>query len=176
MGAGASPAAVSSKLARVLGERLVERMPRNLAVDKGGGKGKATVQHLLTAQLAQHLARLLEQDAGVRADDAEAVHRVRIAARRLRSILTTFGPVLDSSVTDPVREELRWLGEQFAQARDAQVLREHLGKVLAAEPAELVIGPVVARLDDELSAAYATGREAATSALDSDRYVRLLDS
>lgn len=174
--AGASPAAASSKLARVLGEPPTARAARNPAVDKKVGKGKPTVQQLLTAQLAQHQARLLDQDAGVRADHPEAVHRVRIAARRLRSVLTTFRPVLESSATDPVREELRWLGERFAQARDAQVLREHLHTVLASEPVELVIGPVGARLDDELSAAYTTGRDAATSALDSDRYMRLLDA
>jgi CHAD domain-containing protein len=174
--AGASPATVSSKLGRVIGEMLPAGSSRHSTVDQASGKGKPTVRQLLAAQLGQHLARLLEQDAGVRADHAEAVHRLRIAARRLRSTLTTFRPVLDTSVTDPVREELRWLGEEFARARDAQALREHLDAALASEPVELVIGPVRARLDDELSAAYTTGRKAAASALDSDRYVRLLDS
>ena len=174
--AGASPAAARSKLARVLGEPATARTSRHSAIDMRAGKGKVALQQVMTAQLEKYLARLLEQDAGVRAGHTESVHRVRIAARRLRSTLTTFRPVLESGATDPLREELRWLGEQFAQARDAQVLREHLGAVLASEPAELVIGPVGTRLDDELSAAYTTGREAAMRALDSDRYVRLLDS
>lgn len=173
--AGASPAASSSKLARVIGE-----LPAAGSVPGGGKiekkKSRTTVRQLFTDQLSQHLARLLEQDSGVRADRTEAVHKVRIAARRLRSALTTFAPLLDRSVTDPVREELRWLGEEFSAARDAQVLREHLRTVLAAEPAELVVGPVVARLDEELGAAYGSGREAAGRVLDSDRYVRLLDA
>ena len=170
--AGASPASASSKLARVLGEPPAARS----APGSTSGDPKASIQQLLSAQLARHLARLLEQDAGVRAEQAEAVHRVRIAARRLRSTLTTFRPLLDTSVTDPVRDELRWLGESFAEARDAQVLREHLRTVLASEPAELVVGPVSARLDDELRAEYEAGRETAKQALDSERFVRLLDA
>jgi len=181
LAAGASPAAVGSKLARVVGVLPAARSATGTTgapptSGKGKGKDRATVGELLSSQLSKHLARLLEQDAGVRADRTEAVHRVRIAARRLRSALTTFRPLLDSSVTDPVREELRWLGEEFSLARDAQVLREHLGEVLAGEPAELVIGPVSARLDEELGNAYGSGKEAARRALDSDRYVRLLDT
>jgi len=170
--AGASPASNSSKLARVLGEPP----PARSAHGSTSGDPEASVQQLLSAQLARYLARLLEQDAGVRAEQAEAVHRLRIAARRLRSTLTTFRPLLDTSVTDPVRDELRWLGESFAEARDAQVLREHLHTVLASEPAELVVGPVSARLDDELRAEYEAGRETAKQALDSERFVRLLDA
>ncbi|GAA2032510.1 CYTH and CHAD domain-containing protein [Terrabacter terrae] len=179
LAAGASPAAVGSKLARVVGVLPAAGATAGAMgapPTSGKGKGKTTVRELLSSQLSKHLARLLEQDAGVRADRTEAVHRVRIAARRLRSALTTFRPLLDGSVTDPVRDELRWLGEEFALARDAQVLREHLGGVLAGEPAELVIGPVSARLDEELGNAYGSGKEAARRALDSDRYVRLLDT
>ena len=170
--AGASPASVSSKLARAIGELPAARSTPGST----SGGPKVTVEQLLSAELAKHLERLLEQDAGVRAERTEAVHRVRISARRLRSALTTFRPMLDTSVTDPVREELRWLGESFATARDAQVLREHLGAVLAAEPAELVVGPVRTRLEDELGAEFEAGREAAKHALDSDRFIRLLDA
>ncbi|CAN7232005.1 CYTH and CHAD domain-containing protein [Terrabacter sp. LjRoot27] len=172
LGAGASPASVSSKLARVIGELPADSSaPRSTS-----GGAEVTVEQVLSAELEKHLARLLEQDAGVRADEAEAVHRMRIAARRLRSTLTTFRPMLDTSVTDPVRVELRWLGESFATARDAQVLREHLGAVLDSEPPELVVGSVRARLDDELSAEFEAGRVVAKQALDSDRFIRLLDA
>jgi CHAD domain-containing protein len=182
---GATTAAASSKLARVLGELPAATSAGTSAGtgtgtgtgDGGGGKkAKVTVAELLSAQLGQHLDRLLKQDAGVRAERTEAVHRVRIAARRLRSVLTTFRPLLDTTLTDPLREELRWLGEQFADARDAQVLREHLEAVLDAEPAELVVGSARTRLDEELGAAHRDGREAAMRALDSDRYARLLGS
>ena len=44
----------------------------------------------------------------VRADAHDAVHQMRVGARRLRSALTTFRPLLDRDVTDGLRGELRW--------------------------------------------------------------------
>lgn len=172
LAAGASPAEVSSKLARTLGDLPSSSLARPATEDLADG----TVGQLLVAHLSEHIAKLHAQDAGVRTGQAESVHKLRIAARRLRSALTTFAPLLDRAVTDPVREELRWLGESLAQARDAQVLREHLTGLLSDEPAELVIGSVVTRIDDQLSVAYQTGRERALEALDSERYLRMLDA
>ena len=170
--AGASPAEVSSKLTRTLGELASAAPSAASDVDVN----RSTVGQLLVAYLTEHTAKLHAQDAGVRAGRVESVHRLRIAARRLRSALTTFAPLLDRAVTDPVREELRWLGLSLGQARDAQVLREHLTGLIAAEPPELVIGSVAARIDDQLSVDYQTGRERALDALDSERYLRLLDA
>ncbi|HEV7145854.1 MAG TPA: CHAD domain-containing protein, partial [Pedococcus sp.] len=99
-----------------------------------------------------------------------------IAARRLRSTLTTYRPLLDASAIEPVREDLRWLGQSLAVARDAQVLLEHLRAQVEREPAELVLGPVVRRLERELGAESASGREQAMAALDTERYFRLLDT
>ncbi len=172
LAAGAAPAAATSKLARVVGARP----SATYALASTNATSTITVEQLLRGQLARHRDRLLLQDAGVRDERPEAIHRLRIAARRLRSALTTFRPLLDTSVTDPVREELRWLGEVLGQARDAQVLRGHLREVLASEPEELVVGDVARRLDDELGALYESGRQAANAALDSDRYLELLET
>ena len=171
LAAGATRARVSSKLGRTLGEdAAAPAQPSKQDLARG------TIGQLLVAHLAEHTAKLHAQDAGVRAGRAESVHRLRIAARRLRSALTSFAPLLDRAATDPVRGELRWLGESLAQARDAQVLREHLNRVITEEPPELVVGSVATRIDDQLSAAYQSGRERALEALDSDRYLRLLDA
>jgi CHAD domain-containing protein len=48
--------------------------------------------------------------------------------------------------------------------------------VLGSEPAELVVGPVVSRVDLDLGAAEQHGREQAVTALSSTRYYRLLDA
>ena len=122
------------------------------------------------------MAELLRQDLRLRADRDDSVHQLRIAARRLRSALTSYRPLLEPSATDDLRDELRWLGQSLAEARDAQVLRERLHAVIDAEPPELVLGPVVSRIDDELRTARRTGLEDASRALDSDRYFRLLDA
>ena len=172
LAAGASPAAAASKLSRTLGDVSPEEETRPSAKELR----KGTAGELLLAHLAEHIARLDAQDAAVRTGEAEGVHQLRIAARRLRSALATCRPLLDREATDPVRDELRWLGEVFAPARDAQVLREHLSEVLAEQPPDLVVGPVASRIDDALSAAFQTGRERALESLDSARYLRLLDA
>lgn len=133
-----------------------------------------TAGQLLVAHLTDHTARLLSQDTGVRAGEAEAVHGLRITARRLRSALTTFRSLLPAQMTDPVREELRWLGESLGEARDAQVLREHLMDLVGEQSPELVLGRVAARIDLELTEASRAGRERALAALDSARYQLLV--
>ena len=131
---------------------------------------------VLLGHLVAQVAELRRQNARLLADDQTAVHQLRIAARRLRSALTTYRPLLDPSTTEPVREELRWLGRSLSEARDAQVLRERLHAMLGDEPPELVLGPVLARIDDELRAAYRAGLELAVQTLDGERYARLLDT
>ncbi|WP_076258604.1 CYTH and CHAD domain-containing protein [Intrasporangium flavum] len=170
--AGAAPAASASKLARALGDPLTRTPAGPLRAELPEG----SVGELLSTHLAAQVARLNEQDARLRAGLPESVHRLRIAARTLRSALTTFRPVLDRAATDPVREELRWIGQELAPARDAQVLREHLVEVVSAEPPELVMGPVANRIDDELGADHASGLAKVGEAIDSERYLRLLDT
>ncbi|KRF40226.1 hypothetical protein ASG96_04785 [Terrabacter sp. Soil810] len=172
LAAGAVPASAGSKLGRVVGEipgvEQVRPSKKQLA--------RGTAGQLLSAHLTEQTARLHEHDAGVRAGHPESVHRLRIAARRLRSALSTFRPILDRTRTDPVQEELRWLGRSLAPARDAHVLREHLLALVSSEPDELVIGSAVTRIEDQLRADHQTGLVGAREALDSDRYWHLLDT
>ena len=171
LAAGAAPASAGSKLGRVVGEiPVVEVRPSKKQLARG------SAGQLLSAHLTEQTARLNEHDAGVRAGQPESVHRLRIAARRLRSALSTFRPILDRTLTDPVQEELRWLGQSLAPARDAQVLREHLLALASSEPDELIIGSAVTRIDDQLRADHQTGLVGAREALDSERYRRLLDA
>ena len=54
------------------------------------------------------------------------MHKMRVGTRRLRSALATFRPLLDRAVTDPIRDELKWIAGELGGARDAEVLRERL--------------------------------------------------
>ncbi len=110
----------------------------------------------------------------LRAGDQEGVHKLRIAARRLRSALATYAPVLTGDRPARLGEELRWLGSVLAEARDAQVLRDRLAGLVRAQPDELVLGPVLRRIDDELGAAFRTGRSTALKTLSGARYFTLL--
>jgi CHAD domain-containing protein len=53
-------------------------------------------------------------------------------------------------------------------------MRERFDALLAAEPAELVMGPVTNRIHTEMAARYQAGRARGLAALDSDRYAALL--
>jgi CHAD domain-containing protein len=135
--------------------------------------GSTTVMALRT-YLRKQAAALAGQVEGARRFDVDAVHDMRVAARRLRSTLRTFRPLLDRSRSEPVRAELGWLSGQLGAVRDADVLAGELLAAVHAEPPELLPGPVAARLEQRLSADSAVARAALTGALDSDRMARLL--
>src|SRR5881227_2471160 len=70
------------------------------------GKGSAAVD-VLAHGLAKSVTRLLDHAPVVRTtDDIEAVHQARVATRRLRSDLRTYGDLLDSAWASPLRDEL----------------------------------------------------------------------
>jgi CHAD domain-containing protein len=170
-GAGARRVKGGSKLKAALGDGL----PRaDTAVARRGLK-RATTTEFLASQLAEQLAAVHRQDLRIRSGETTSVHQLRIAARRLRSALTTCRPLLDVAAVDPVRAELKWLGASLAPARDAQVMHEQLRALLDEEAPELVMGPVVRRLDIHLRGMAEQGQRTAQEALGSDRYLRLLD-
>ena len=170
--AGARKASVGSKLGRVLGD-AVRPAPRAASRKRRAGDSAG---ELVQAHLAELAARLQEQDARLRTGQPGSVHKLRIAARRSRSTLKTYKPLLVPGSGDTLAEELRWLGQALADARDAQVLRERLRLLVASEPPELLLGPVLNRIEDELRRDYRTGLDGALQALDSERYFRLLDT
>ncbi|PRY47667.1 CHAD domain-containing protein [Geodermatophilus tzadiensis] len=191
--AGIRPSDVPSKLSRVLADRLAALAPAPLrppapdAEDGGrrakkGGKGRKrdrggpTAADVVLAALRTQARALQTADIAVRTGDPEGVHDLRVACRRLRSILAAFRPVLDRTATDPVRDELRWIGAELSGARDGEVALEHLRAVVAEQPVELVRGPVAARLRSTEVADVERGRKAAVRALSDRRHLALLDS
>ncbi len=138
-------------------------------------RAKASIAELLVIQLRDQYDELILNEAGVRAGGPESVHRMRVATRRFRSALATYRPWLRGRRWDEVRLELRWMGADLGRARDAEVLHARLEQDIGALPDELVVGPVVARVDRQLRARQATALAALRADLDGPRYVRLLD-
>ena len=169
---GAHPAAGPSKLARVLGDRV----PTGTPPLEGALSAKAPAGAVVRVHLADQVKALQTQDPRVRRDEPDSVHKMRVATRRLRSALATYRPLLDREVTDPLRRELAWLAGVLGAARDAEVMHDRLVAVLHEEPAELVRGPVVSRVDKELTERYRAAHDAALAELDGTRYFRLLDA
>jgi CHAD domain-containing protein len=171
--AGARPSASSSKLARVLSPRLPT--PAAVPGRKRKKKGPPAGEVVLAA-VCTRVEALQTADLGLRTDRPDSIHQLRVAARRLRSIFAAFRPVLDRAVTDPLRDELSWLGNELGPARDDEVALAHLRAVVAEQPPELVLGPVAARLQQTAVGSAAEGRERALATLTDGRYLRLLDA
>jgi CHAD domain-containing protein len=129
---------------------------------------------VLATYLAEHLTALQHEEARLRAGEDEGVHQLRVAARRLRSALATYDRVLEDGSTDQLRDDLRWLGRVLGDARDAQVGRQRLLDLVRDQPTDLVLGPVEARIDDELRATFTSAWTRATVELDGARYAGLL--
>lgn len=176
LAAGAHPSASASKVGRVLGDRLAAGSPpRRPAGKKQRRRGPAAGDSVLDALRGQ-LAALQAADVQLRTGQPDAVHQVRVAARRLRSTLAAFRDVLEPTATTPVREELGWLGGQLAGPRDDEVALAHLRAQVAVEPVELVLGPVAARLQQTQIAATSSGLDRALGTVSEPRYLALLDA
>lgn len=159
--AGIRRAGHSSKLARVIPPPVVP------VPDADGSAGEAVLAYVRT-----QFDALVTQDLRARRDAPDAVHQLRVASRRMRAALRAYRRLLPG--TERLRTDLRWLGRQLADARDLEVQQEHLASAVAALPAELVVGPVSARLTRHFSPAAATARETVTNTLADKRYRRLL--
>ncbi len=135
---------------------------------------QATTKLLIQHIVAQSLVPLIERHAGVwLGEDVEELHQFRVAARRLRSDLRTFAPLLDRGWTTWVRDELAWLGGEVGMGRDIDVMSAHLRSRMATLPAD--DAGSVARLLHRLDETAIEGRQHVTRALSSDRYIALLD-
>jgi len=128
---------------------------------------------VVLAYLDAQAARLNELDLAVRRDKADAVHQMRVAVRRLRSALQSFTAVVSKAETEHLRAELKWLGGVLGDARDNEVLADHLHAGLKAVPTELVLGPAQARITAHFAPLEASSRKAVLDALDSKRYLAL---
>jgi CHAD domain-containing protein len=138
-------------------------------------RDQRTAAGVLQARLAEQVQELRALDPLVRHDVPDSVHRMRVATRRLRSALATFRPMLDAAVTDPLRDELKWLAGSLGEVRDTEVMHERLTALVAAEPSEAVRGGADARVERELVRRYGAARVEAMKAMRSPRYHDLLE-
>jgi CHAD domain-containing protein len=129
----------------------------------------------LRPYLRHQYARMLAHDPGVRVGGKpEDLHQLRVATRRLRSVLKTSAPILDRAWVDEIRGELAWLGGELGRARDLDVLvpslRQEAGTL---DPTDR---KALAPLFKKLQLQRASARRAVLRALRSERYLALLAS
>jgi CHAD domain-containing protein len=100
---------------------------------------------------------------------------MRVAARRLRSALATFAPLIEPERATALREELKWIASELGMIRDTEVmvtrLDEHAGRL--DDPADTARAR--AAIDPMLNRRLAAARSSALAALRSDRHQQLVD-
>src|SRR5207244_12383852 len=97
---------------------------------------ESPAREVIRTVLAESVAQILRNDPLVRTSrDPEAVHQARVATRKLRSHLRTFGPLLDPEWTEPLRSVLGWLAIALGAVRDREVLLERLRERAQSLPA-----------------------------------------
>jgi CHAD domain-containing protein len=174
---GLRPAAYSAKLERALADSLPGPADGHAPGWQAGRDLTASspAGDVVLAYVAAQVERLKALDPAVRRDEPDAIHQMRITARRLRATFQEFPMVVPKAMTLHIRDELRWLGQVLGEARDNEVLSERFRAELAGLPAELSPGPVQARVTAHFAARQSAAEPAIRQALDSQRYLAVLD-
>jgi inorganic triphosphatase YgiF len=168
--AGVLPANSSSKVGRVLGAA-----PPRFTQPPTFGR-RAPVGEVLAVGLRQLVLELQAADPLLRLDRPEASSRMRAAVQRLRAALALQRQVIADDVTSAIRAELAWLDSVVAGLEELDRSGARVREELAGQPRELVIGPVTRRVDRELAAARRTAVTAVREAMDSSRYLDMVES
>ncbi len=159
---GATPGTETPKIMRIV------ELPEDPSVDPNA----PALDHLRAFIRAQ-LDELRRNDPIARAvDDGDAVHDMRVAVRRLRTVLRTARPMLERVWSDHLRRELDLFGQLLGAVRDLDVLIVRLtaeANELRADADE--VEELLAPLESERERARAQLR----AAMDDQRYYLLLD-
>ena len=168
--AGAGAPDPTPKHIRALGPRAMEPpeiSPQPLPEE-------ASAKEVICSVLAESVSALLRHDPLVRTSgDPEEVHQARVATRKLRSHLRTFGPLLDAEWTDMLRTELGWIAMSLGSVRDREVLLDRLRARSNSLPASDARS--AASLLHLLEVDIAALRKTLHADMSSTRYVDLLE-
>jgi CHAD domain-containing protein len=170
--AGAVEGAFTPKVVHALGPLATE--PSDLP-EPPELTGAASAGAVVGYAMATGVRRLVAHDAPVRREAPDAVHQMRVACRRLRSDLRTFGPLVDAEWAAGLRDELKWLGGSLGAARDLEVQRDRIAAAATADPLAPLDADAVGRVDAVLAERERQALAEAAAALATDRYAALLE-
>jgi len=170
--AGVPVSAVQSKIVRALAPRL-ENTP---TAERQPPSATGPARLLVLPWLQEQVEELLRQDLVTRRGGASGVHQMRVAGRRLRAALATYRPLLDREVTEPLRDELRWLIGALGGARDAQVAHELLAELVEREAQRTDVTALRRQLAAAHDSAEQEMTDHAAELLGSERYLVLVEN
>ncbi|MCP3798630.1 CHAD domain-containing protein [Allokutzneria sp. A3M-2-11 16] len=138
--------------------------PRSAAPD-------APVAEHVHAAIDRWLRVIVKREPGVRrGKDAEELHKMRVAVRRLRAVLRAARPLLKGSEHKALRDDLKTVGRVLGPVRDMDVLLARLDEQ-ALPPAERL---AIEALMGDIEAERTIARQRITALFDSKRYDELL--
>ena len=143
--AGARAGTGEPKVLRAIGWEPPPLPPQKLGKD-------STTAELTSYAIGASLRRLLFHLPLVRTtQEPEPVHQARVAARRLRSDLSTLGEVLKRKPQRRMRSGLRELGRRLGSLRDADVMAGRLGESVSklSDEEQQEAGAYLERIDQE---------------------------
>lgn len=119
------------------------------------------------------LDHLLRNEAAALAGNAEGIHQMRVAVRRLRAILSAFAPLLPDQQRRWASTQLRWFADTLGEVRNLDVFASEL---LASACAALPASSEFERLAQATQRRRRLARVAVVKAISSTAYTeRLLE-
>jgi len=180
LAAGARPADWQSKLARALATTRPAAGSTGSGstgpgTDRGAAPTAAGDVPAVTDYIAAQVEAIVALDPLVRLGRDDAVHAMRVATRRLRSTLHSFGELYEPDVSDGLEEDLRELAAVLGEVRDREVLHARFAAALADQPADVLADVPAETLAHRLVPGRRTAGRAVVAALDAPPHLALLD-
>ena len=164
--AGAVVEDSSPKAIRALGARATVKpdivSPKKISPKQPAGRA-------VERSIAGGIYRMVANDPGTRLGSEEAVHQMRVAARRMRSDLRTFGPLVEENWAQSLVAELKWIADRLGEVRDLDVMQMRLRKAGGGMENSLQ------SLFKSMDAKHDIAREHLLEDMRSNRFVSLLD-
>lgn len=132
-------------------------------------------QDLVVEYLAAQDRSIRDGESALRGDQS-TVHPVRVATRRIRSTLRTFGPLFEPEPKDHLDEELAWIAGLLGEVRDRQVQRKRFTARFDEIGPGVATGPAAGVIEKLLMTQQLRDTESLTEALDSERFGALLET
>ena len=165
--AGATASTSPNKVAKALG------VTPGVGSAAGATGRKTTAGDVIRAYLAEQDDALIAGDLTLRRG-LGGIHPTRVATRRLRSTLRIFAAYFDPDRAQAFDADLAWYAALLGEVRDREVQRARFGQMIADLPAEQVLGPVAARIEEHLLAEQVQHQKTLDKAMNSRRYLALL--
>ena len=174
IGAGARVSSSPSKLKSALGDSYANAPlpPALVSPDVDPDSPAAAV---ITA-LQANRDKLVDYDPRVRRDEWDSVHQMRVATRELRSHLQTFHGIVVGPEIEKIEADLKELAGILGVARDAEVVEERWQKLLESEDSDTLDDSTREHIAQDMGTAYRRAHRRVVAALDSERYLELLES